>query len=121
MEKEKKLSNTTIGFMIATALFFDGFQLLINLIPILGQILSVIVGFFAFLTFYFWGEIKGFKFNTPKRGSLLGGGFIIEAIPFLNILPAWTLAVILLVLDQKRKDIISAVSPTQTSTKEKNN
>lgn len=103
--KDKGLDNITIAFMVSVALFYDVFQALIQLIPFLGQILSSLIGVFAFLTFYLWFKMRGLNFATPKRAGLLGGGFLIELIPILNILPAWTLAVILLAIDFKIKKI----------------
>ncbi|MDQ3089728.1 MAG: hypothetical protein M3Q24_01065 [bacterium] len=115
MADSKKLSQTTSGLMIAVAVFFDAFQLIINLIPVLGQIISVVIGFFAFLTFYFWFSSKGVKFATPKRGGILGGGFIVEMIPIINMLPAWTLAVVLIILDQKKKELLNKVTGSPDS------
>jgi len=105
-EENKGLNSITIAFMIAVALFYDVFQVLINLIPILGQILSALIGLFAFLTFYLWFKLKGLNFANPKRAAYLGGGFLIELVPILNILPAWTLAVTLLALNSKIKKIV---------------
>lgn len=99
------LNNITIVFMVSVALFYDAVQGIINLIPILGQILSGLISMFAFLTFYLWFKLKGLNFVTPKRAAYLGGGLLIELIPILNILPAWTLAVTLLALDSKTKKV----------------
>src|SRR3990167_4763114 len=98
-EENKGLSSITIAFMISVALFYDAIQAIIQIIPILGQILSSLIGIFAFLTFYLWFKLKGFNFATPKRAGYLGGGLLVELIPILNILPAWTLAVTLLAFD----------------------
>jgi len=102
-EKNKKISSATGMLMVSIALFFDSFQGLIEIIPVLGQIFSSLITIFAGLTFYLWFKINGVDFVNPKRAGYLGGGFLIELIPFLNILPAWTLTVILLVSNSNRK------------------
>lgn len=89
--------------MISTALFFDAWQALIQLIPGLGQIFASLVAMFAFMTFWFWFRLHGIKFSTAKRSAIMGGGFFIELIPILNILPAWTLAVTLVITDLRIK------------------
>ncbi len=90
--------------MISTALFFDAFQAVIQLIPGLGQILASLVGIYALLTFWLWFRLHGIKFSTPKRAGTMGGGFLIELIPLLNALPAWTLAVALIIADLRVKE-----------------
>jgi len=106
MELEKNLNNTIIGFMVIVALFFDAFQFLINLIPIAGQLLAGGVEFVAFGIFYFWFKNYDVSFATPKRAALMTTSFILELVPFLNILPSITLAVLLVALDARIKDFI---------------
>jgi len=100
-EKKKGLENHTIIFMIVVALFYDVLQWVMAFI-----LMDWLVGIFAFLTFYVWFKMRGLNFATPKRAMVLGGGFIIEIIPILSVLPAWTLAVIILALDSKIKKIV---------------
>lgn len=105
MKKEKKLSSTTIFLLIIVALFFDLLQIIFTFL-FLGWLIS----FYAFMTFWLWFKLKGISFATPKRSGIAGGGFIIELVPFLNMLPAWTLAVTLIILDVKSKELISKLS-----------
>ena len=101
------MKGTTAALMISVALFFDTIQFLLEFIPILGQILSSLIALVAFGTFYLWFKMHGLNFATPKRAGILGGGFIIELIPFLNALPTWTLAITLLAIDSKVKKAVS--------------
>lgn len=94
--KEKGLKNWEVALMIATALFFDALNALLNLI-FMGWVVSI----FAFLTFYVWFKIKGIHFMTPKRFTAMWGGFIFELIPALSVLPGWTVAVAFLALEKK--------------------
>lgn len=116
MSQKKELHGEIIGFMVVIALFFDGFQALINLIPFLGQALASFTEFVAFSLFFVWFKSYGISFATPKRGLIMASSFIIELIPFLNILPAITLAVLMVALDTRIKDFIK--SPTETTSKE---
>ncbi len=90
--------------MIATALFYDGLQFLLNFI-FMGWLVSI----FAFMHFYFWFKIRGMTFMKPKRAIAMWGGFIFELIPILSSLPAWTATVTVLILDAKAKKIIAKV------------
>lgn len=100
MPEKKGLNNTTIVFMIAVALFYDALQVLLTFI-----FMGWLVGIFAGLTFYVWFKMKGLNFITPKRIGTFSGAFLIEVIPFLSALPAWTAAVVVLALDSKIKKI----------------
>lgn len=118
MSLKKELHNEVIGIMVVIALFFDGFQALINLIPFLGQVLASMVEFLAISLFFIWFRSYGISFATPKRGLIMASSFIIELIPFLNILPALTLAVLIVALDAKFKDFIKNPSDALISPSE---
>ena len=90
--------------MVSTALFFDALQGGLSLIPFLGWIVASLVGGFAFMTFWFWFKTHGVKFTTAKRAGIMGGGFFIELIPILNMLPAWTLSATLTIFDVWKED-----------------
>lgn len=90
--------------MISVAVMFDLIQFLVNLlhfIPGIGNtvafVATSIITVIAGATFYLWFRFNGVKFTTPKRALSFGGGFLLEFIPILNALPAWTLAVILVI------------------------
>jgi len=100
-ETNAEVKPATAALMIIVALLFDGIQAVINLIPIVGQILSFLLSIFAFLTFYVWFKMNGISFAKPKRAGKLIGGGLIELIPILNVLPAWTLAVFLIISETK--------------------
>lgn len=102
--EEKGLKSTTIGLMIGSALLFDGLQALLT--PIF---LGWAVGIFAFLTFWLWFRMYGISFMRPKRLATMGAASIIEMIPFLSVIPAWTFAVAYLAISSKAKETISSV------------
>ncbi|TSC84537.1 MAG: hypothetical protein G01um101417_202 [Parcubacteria group bacterium Gr01-1014_17] len=91
----QRIDSTTGGAMIGVALLFDAVNAGLNLIPFLGQILSVLVSIVAYCTFGFWFLKRGVGFANPKRAVTFFGSGVIEAIPVLNILPGVTLGVAL--------------------------
>jgi len=110
-DKETQIKDTTAFLMIFTALCFDGIQALIGWIPFVGNALADMMSIFIFLTFFLWFYMNGIKMVTPKRLGSLGGGGVIEMIPFINILPAWTLVVVYLIGTTKLKEL-AAKNPT---------
>lgn len=103
--QESRIKDTTAMLMIGTALFFDALQAIVGWIPIAGNFLPGLLSIVIFLTFLLWFWINGIKMITPKRLGSLGLGGIIEMIPFINILPAWTLTVVYLIGTTKIKEL----------------
>lgn len=90
--------------MIIVAVIFDLLGLLLNLlhlIPVVGNVVAFVsvsvLSIVAWMTLYIWFKTKGVSFNTSRRMLSLGGGFLVELIPILNALPAWTLSTILVI------------------------
>lgn len=105
MNGEKEIKNATFALMVVVALLFDVMQWALVWIG-----MDWIAGLFAFLTFYVWFKTYGMSFMTPKRFATMGSSLIIELIPVLSELPAWTLAVVVLVLDHKLKKKLTAIA-----------
>lgn len=104
----------TAILMIWLALFYDGTQFLLNFIPVIGNMLSsLLIGLWAWLSFYIWFKIKGVSFSKPTRSITLFGAGITEMVPILNALPAWTLAVLILIATTKAEDSIGIKIPTK--------
>jgi hypothetical protein len=106
MKDKNQLNDSTIFLLFFTSLFFDGFQALIGWIPYIGNVVAGLIGFFAFMTFWLWLHMKGIKMMTPKRFGALGLGGVIEMIPFVNILPAWTMVIAYIIGTTKIKEIV---------------
>ena len=98
---DPKINESTKWLMLGVAIFFDTASALINLIPIVGQAFSFFVGLFATMTFWLWFKINGMNFAKPKNVFGLAGGSIIEMIPVLNALPAWTATILYLTRVEK--------------------
>jgi hypothetical protein len=107
MEKEPTISTATSLIMVFTALLFDICQAIVGWIPVVGNIFASVVSLFVFMTFLFWFHMYGIKMMSLKRFGSLGLGGVIEMIPYVNILPAWTMVVMYLIGTTKLKDIAS--------------
>ena len=100
--------------MVAVAILFDAIQVgadLMHAIPIVGNasavIFTILLDIWAYLTFWFWFKIHGVSFMNPKRALALNGGLLIELIPIINALPAWTLAVVIIFITTKAEEEIA--------------
>jgi len=111
MEEEPKLKESQKWLMLGVAIAVDATSALVNLIPIVGQIASFFVGLFFTMTFWLWFKMNGMNFSKPKNILGLAGGSIIEMIPVLNALPAWTATVLYLTRVEKIIDKTVAQVP----------
>jgi hypothetical protein len=105
-EFKPRISSTTAWLMLPTAFFYDTLQALFNLIPFLGQILSYLIVFFSFLTFYVWFKIHdvGFleRFGAKKIMAYIAIP-IIEVLT-LGIAPGITIATLITILIVRSED-----------------
>lgn len=85
--------------MIATAVTIDILQGFLALM-IIGLVLNTIIGIFAWIIFFVWSKILGVNFldRGGQKAIVYFGGGVLEFIPLLNILPAWTLTIVLTTL-----------------------
>ncbi len=102
---ESKIKDTTAFLIIFTALCFDGGQAILGWVPIVGNILADFLSIFAFFTFSLWFYMYGIEMLTPKRLMSMIGGGVIEMIPYLNLLPAWTMVVVYLIGTTKIQEL----------------
>lgn len=92
---KKEESSTTDSLMIGTALFVDFIGFILNFIPVLGGIFAGIIAVFAELGFLLWFKIRGMSYK--KNSTFMATWVIvpiIEFIPILNALPAFSAGVI---------------------------
>ncbi|GEM_PF-1358169 len=103
--------------MIAVALLFDGIiaaPKLLDLIPMLDFLtapanimVSILVGIWAWLTFYIWFKLHGVKFTSPKRMFAFPAAFVLKLIPIIGMLPEWTGAVTLLFITTRGEEALA--------------
>ncbi len=98
-----QISSIWATIMVGVALCFDIIVFLINLIPILGQVVGMIIGFIAYLIFWLWFTLKGVSLMRPKRAAAMGTGFLISLIPILNMLPEITISVVITIASTRVK------------------
>lgn len=114
METKNDIGSIHAAALVAVALVVDLVQglliFLIGLIPFIGTLLSVMVSWvisvFVGIMFFLWFKIfcsVRFWGGSARKSLAFFGGFLLEFIPILNILPGWTLAVILTILFEKRE------------------
>lgn len=128
-KKRNRVHTKDIILFVGTALFFDGLQILFSLIlsfggwalaaiPVIGKVyavaasvfgvaLSAIISLFAWLTFYTWTSIKKWGVSGKLKQLIVRWLIpIIELIPYLNVLPTWTIRAILQLLTVRAEDAI---------------
>jgi hypothetical protein len=107
VESEQKISSGSAFLLVGTAIFFDVFQTILNMIPIIGQILSMMVTGVAWGTFKLWFFTKGVKFSQTKT-------VIIELVPIVNVIPVWTISVLIAIGKDRTGGLFSAVPGMKT-------
>lgn len=104
--------------MVAAALFYDLLQVGVNflqgvnaIIPGLGVFLVYLLGvpltIWAWLTFYLWFKLHGVSFMQPKRFAIMGISGLADTI--MSVLPAWTVAVLLLIATTRAEELLEKV------------
>lgn len=86
-----------IGMLILLLMFsfaVDIFQLVLDLIPMIGWIINVGVDFIVGWIFFLWFKIIGVKY-TKRTTMAFIAGFILDLIPYIDTL-AWTIDVIMI-------------------------
>jgi len=102
---QERIDASTGRTMFIAALGFDFFQGVIGIIPVVGFIISPIISFFIWLTFWVWLKFHGVAIaDSIERIALMFGGFLVELIPGLNVLPAWSLVILITVLLVQHRD-----------------
>lgn len=105
------VSKTTATLMIVVALLVDAIQALLDIL-VIGFVLNWLIDAAAGFGFYLWFKLHGVHFNSSKRIASFWGGLIIELIPIVNMLPGWTLAVVLVISTTKIEKVAEAVAGT---------
>ncbi len=110
MEKTQKINripSVIAGLMISVAIVFDLLGFGLAFIPVAGWLIASAIGVVAFLTFFLWFNFRGVSYNGTRKIALSGIGFLLELVPLLNALPAWTISTSLMILVVKGEDLAS--------------
>lgn len=121
-EPTSLINNTTAVLMITLALFYDLVQFLTEgffgllagtaiLAPLatIGPVVAFLITVWAWLSFYVWFKMKGVSFGSAKRASAMVGGALIEMLPVINMLPAWTLSVATIIITTRAEEKIQKI------------
>jgi hypothetical protein len=106
-QKKPKISKTDFVLMLVVAIFFDIVLALIQLIIIVGSVSAEVFNVVPLMLFFIWYTLKGISFANKKNSLTFFGCALIEFIPIINALPAWTAEVVLMYIFQK-KDVLLA-------------
>jgi hypothetical protein len=102
---KERIDSTDGQLMVITAFGLDFFQGIIGAIPFAGPIIAPVISLFIWFTFFIWLKLHGVSItDTIERIALMFGGFLLELVPLLNILPIWTLTILITVLLVQRSD-----------------
>lgn len=110
-KKERKIGNAQAAMMITVAIMIDLLQFVFGLL-LIGVILNYFISFMAFLIFWFWFILNGISFTRSMKEFRIGITFFgtafgeIAPIPFLNVLPIWTLGIIAVMAMTRVKEIV---------------
>ncbi len=114
-QKKHTISSQAGAILIVIALLFDVLQAAVqyaNALPVIGTIAVVIfttlLNVWAYLTIWFAFKLVApeISFMKPKRALALNGGLLIELIPILNALPAWTLATVVIIMTTRGEEAL---------------
>jgi hypothetical protein len=109
-EQKPGMSKPIQVLLVVTALFFDVIQIIVNFIPIAGQIIAYLTLIFAQLTLWLSFKLLGYSYYS-KSTFLIS---FAELIPIINDLPTLTASVVKRLVDINGQEILSKVSQSQT-------
>lgn len=106
-ERRNRVTKMTIILMVSVALFYDLVQFGLDLIPLIGWVLSSFVGIASWITFYIWTSIKGWGMSdTIKKWFVSKVLPAIGCLGLMNIGPEITAGVIFTILIIKSEDTL---------------
>jgi hypothetical protein len=88
--------------MVGTAALVDSGQFVLNLIPVLGQFMGLMMSFIAFIGFVLWFALMGVNFIAGRRAGMkmmaAFGTTIVELVPLVQALPAMSMGVAITII-----------------------
>lgn len=101
--RHERITPFTAGCLIV----FSGLIDLAQAVPLVGWLLSPLAAVAGGIILYIWYKILGINFSDSiKRFLILIGQWLIELIPILNILPAWTFGTAIMISLVKTEDAL---------------
>jgi hypothetical protein len=106
-DTKPKISKKDFALLLFVAIFFDVVLSAIQLIPFVGSVASMVFNVIPLTLFYIFYSQLGISFSNPKKAISFWGAGIIEFIPIVNIIPAWTAEVIFMYVLQRKEEILA--------------
>lgn len=97
---DSELSKTTSIFMITVAVIIDIVQFFVGFLDVIliGTPINWAINIGVWVLYFFWFNSHGISFTAkPKRIVSFGLGTILKLIPIVNMLPAWTTAIVVII------------------------
>lgn len=119
---QEPISNAKAVLMVTLALLFvdgiNGALTFLNIIPVVGNMLALfatnIILFFGYMTYFFWFGINGiFPLRKARGVALLTFTLLIELIPFIKVLPAFSFWVFRVIAMSRIKKHLPQTTPKQ--------
>ncbi len=116
MTKKRMTKWTFIGMLIV-AIIMDIIQIILEFfaIGVVGDTILTIIGW---VIFFPWLHMHGIRF-TGKIAKIAGLGSLLEFIPIVNALPAWTFMIIRVYASTKTPPIAAVVTDPKQALKNK--
>ncbi|MFP4539751.1 MAG: hypothetical protein ACLFNN_02325 [Candidatus Paceibacterota bacterium] len=121
-KQKSNISSTTATLMISVALLADALLLITGLfhfIPAVGTIvaffLSLMINIYVNLIFITWFLIIGEGFVSPRKLIIKLTAVLLGIIPFVNLLPWWTIATLLIISSIRAKEKVASLKGEKVS------
>lgn len=112
-KKKRRIGNIQAFMMIFIAVLADFIQMitkLLHAIPVVGNAAALFIGWgitlFLTIIFFSWFLVIGVNYfdKAARKIILYFGSVIIELIPLVNAIPAWTFMVVTMIMVVRLED-----------------
>jgi len=112
-----RVSNFHAWVIIVLSIGIDTLVFMVALIPFVGGIIGTFLGALAFFIFIVWFMVLGVHFlDKTERLAFKITMLLTELIPYVNILPMWTIGNILIIHQSRADDRKKAREAQQAGT-----
>jgi hypothetical protein len=112
---KKPITKWTFAGWLTIAILMDLVQIILDFLAV-GVIANTILTIFGYIVFLPWFWLHGIRFQG-KTAKTLGLGTLLEFIPVINALPAWSFMIIRVYLNSKTPPVITNVIAAEADPK----
>ncbi len=103
--KRNRINNFNATALVSIAILIDTFQFLFGLIPFIGGIIGSFIGLLSFMIFWVWYKMLRITFGDKMKKFVIRFSFyILDFIPFIGMLPLFTVGVIVTIKTTRDED-----------------